>query len=444
LSNKLSSLSRKVTLETKIRDAALSLSRANASYKQTSKQTNEQLGASEKKLAAAQQELWHASQRASEVNRRLLEHRAAVLSLCVRNLEEKFAPQMHSNGARDSPDGPPSRSLSVPLPGVALSPSATPFDGAHLFAGHASAVSPQTPRPPPSQLDLFELEGKLKAATDALAAASRKQAEMTRELSMLQLEKDEAETTLSIELQSAEETIGALHTEIEVFKANAADPEDSARMSAELQEVKTELAVKETELLRTQDRLREADARSGDSAAAAAQLERLREEHRLEIARLERELDDTQAQRDQHEQMQGDLAFEHEVRIRDLQQVAIEAQARHDDALSDVNGQLEDARSALNSRLQIHDIISSSQDTSILALVAALGEHLDASAAKADARAREAETWEVTRHKLQDDIQLGLDKRQELAAELEEARREREEARREVRALEARLRVCGI
>ncbi|KAJ2955023.1 hypothetical protein NUW54_g14777 [Trametes sanguinea] len=43
LSSRLVALNKKLTLETKIRDAALSLSKANASYKNVSKQTSEQL-----------------------------------------------------------------------------------------------------------------------------------------------------------------------------------------------------------------------------------------------------------------------------------------------------------------------------------------------------------------------------------------------------------------
>jgi hypothetical protein len=432
---KLAGLSRKVALETKIRDAAMSLSRANASYKQMSKQTNEQLETSERKLVAAQQEFSRVSERVNEINRRLLEHRAAVLSLSVRNLEEKLAPTMRVNGGRATPDGLPSRSSLS-----ALSPSAARFDGAHLFAGHAGAMSPQTPR----QVDVQEMEDKLKAATDALGAASRKQADMTRELSMLRLEKEEAETTLSIELQSAEETVVRLTAEVEGLKADTSGAQNSARQESELVAARVELATRDAEALDLERRLLEAEARAGDQTQVDAQLERLREEHQLEIAPLEEQLLEVQTAREEWEQQKAELELEHASRIQSLQQDHEGAQSRHEDALRDVNGQLDDAQSSVSALMQTHGIMHTARDTSLAALMVSVGAHLEASSAKMEAHAQETETWEASRRKHQEDIQLGLDKRQELAMEVEEARREREEARREVRLLEVRLRVRSV
>ena len=78
LSSRLVALTKKLTLETKIRDAALSLSKANSSYKNVSKQTSEQLDNANRKVDLAQKELWRVSEKAAEINRKLLEHRAAT------------------------------------------------------------------------------------------------------------------------------------------------------------------------------------------------------------------------------------------------------------------------------------------------------------------------------------------------------------------------------
>ena len=89
LSSRMAAMGKKLTLETKIRDAALSLSKANASYKNVSKQTDDQLNTANKKVEEAQKELWRVSERYNEVQRKLLEHRAGVLSQSVRKLEKQ-------------------------------------------------------------------------------------------------------------------------------------------------------------------------------------------------------------------------------------------------------------------------------------------------------------------------------------------------------------------
>lgn len=97
LASRLVAMNKKVALETKMRDAAVSLSKLNATSKAVSKQTSEQLDTANRKLEAAQKELWRMSERAGEVQRKLLEHRAGVLSHSVRALERK-------NGTADNSD----------------------------------------------------------------------------------------------------------------------------------------------------------------------------------------------------------------------------------------------------------------------------------------------------------------------------------------------------
>ena len=98
LSTRLAGLQKKLALETKLRDAAESLSRANASLKGTSKQSSEQLENANRKVDTTQKELWRISEKSGEVNRRLLEHRAGVLSYSVRSLEKQLAGPDAPNG----------------------------------------------------------------------------------------------------------------------------------------------------------------------------------------------------------------------------------------------------------------------------------------------------------------------------------------------------------
>lgn len=203
LSARLEAMSKKLARETKIRDAALSLSKVNAAHKKVSRQTAEQLDAASVRVDSAQRDLSQVSSRASDVHRRLMEHRAAVLSFSVRSLERKIA-------GDDSGYESSNRStlLSPPLP---ASPAGR-FDGAHFFAGHADAVVPKRHlSADAAAAELAILEDRLRAAQ---AEAVKKESDMLRELSMVQLEKQEVETLMGMDLQAAEETIAALEKEI--------------------------------------------------------------------------------------------------------------------------------------------------------------------------------------------------------------------------------------
>lgn len=210
LSSRLVAMNRKLALETKIRDAALNLSRVNAAHRKVSKQTGEQLEAANNRVETAQKELWRTSESSNEVYRRLMEHRAGVLSYSFRNLEAKMT--------EDSKYDSWSRSTLI----SSVSPFSIPsvsktsrFDGAHLFAGHADTIVPRPKLSADAAIaELARVEEKLKEAKEKLAVASKKQGDMTRELLMVRLEREEVETTLGMDLQAAEETIIALEKEI--------------------------------------------------------------------------------------------------------------------------------------------------------------------------------------------------------------------------------------
>ena len=204
-------MTKKLALETKIRDAALSLCKVNASHKKVSQQTTDQLNAANARVESAQKEYWKVSNRANEVHKKLMEHRAGVLSFSVRSMEKKLSPQLADDSGYDSSN----RSTLASSSSTGALSSKSRFDGAHLFAGHANTIVPKHKlSAEAAAAEIASLEEKLKAVKDSLTAAGKKQAEMARELSMVRLEKQEVETMMGMDLQAAEETIAALDKEI--------------------------------------------------------------------------------------------------------------------------------------------------------------------------------------------------------------------------------------
>ncbi len=244
MSSRLEALAKKLALETKIRDAAVSLSKVNTSNKKVSKQTDDQLESANRRVELVQKDLWRISERNSEVQKKLLEHRAGVLSYSVRSMEKKISPSNAYDSGYDSTSMSPTSSSSI---SAAVRPR---FDGAHLFAGHADAVVPKRRKSPQ---DFSSLEEKLKEATQALTSAGKKQAEMARDLQLLRLEKQKVETMMGMDLQNAQDTIVAL--EKEVPKSEEMDAEHKA-----LIEEKTAWEEERAELLkRAEDDLDKAD-----------------------------------------------------------------------------------------------------------------------------------------------------------------------------------------
>ncbi|KAF9814377.1 hypothetical protein IEO21_05111 [Rhodonia placenta] len=403
LSSRLVAASKKLALETKIRDAALSLSKANASFKNVSKQTSEQLDTASRKVELAQKELWRISERANEVQRKLLEHQEN----CA--IRRRFHLQM-------SPT--PSSATSI-----TTSSSRGRFE--HFVAGHSDSIVPQVPRAPPTIAEVSVLEEKLKAATAALEAATAKQAEMVRDLSLLKLEKDQVETTLGMDLQTAEDTISMLGQEASKV----------GEVEARLQELEAERDAWEADRAELEERRREVDTlerrlevleeQSGEAAEMSSVFAREREERLGRLAVLESE-----------------LAEERADRAEERQAWAAERAALADGASG--RTELDAGVNALSELMQTHGILLVSRDSSIVGLVASVGRHLEDLRAKIDAHTRAEEEWAVLRAKLEGDIRAGLDKREALFEEVEEARRTRDEARVQARELETQLRVAQM
>ncbi len=188
LSSRVGALQRKLATEVKIRDAAQTLARLNASNSspsQISRQSSSALETAERKVAAAQTELWRLQERAANISQRLLEHRAGVLGAALAETERTQAMELNISVA-DMDSG-----FRSPLSSASSLAVTTPkFDRAHFFAGHEDAIVPRKqPRGPDpvqdsggggvSQQELEELEAKL-AAAEALAQEREAQLEEAR------------------------------------------------------------------------------------------------------------------------------------------------------------------------------------------------------------------------------------------------------------------------
>ncbi|KAG0644378.1 Up-regulated during septation-domain-containing protein [Tuber brumale] len=107
LANRIDASKRKLALESKVRDAALSLSRLYSKkgrqrrsllggVSDVTKHTDEELMASNRKCEELSQELWRLNNRAVEIQRRLLQHGAGILGMT------------HQGGIKNLPKLPPS------------------------------------------------------------------------------------------------------------------------------------------------------------------------------------------------------------------------------------------------------------------------------------------------------------------------------------------------
>lgn len=441
-------MTKKLSLETKIRDAAISLTKVNASHKKVSKQSDEQLEAAKRRVDAAQKELWRVSERNNEVHKKLLEHRAGVLSFSVRSMENKMSPTIGTTDTEESGYSTPNRSTPMSPVSSSITSASTSsksrFDGAHLFAGHADALVPLQRRSP-SAGEITSLEEKLKAATEALTAANKKQAEMTRELSHLRLEKQEVETMMGMELQSAEETITALEKELPRLEDLDTQLQEllEERSLWERDRVQLEEQTKRVELLEQQ--LEQSEEGKGMTAGIEESLAEVRETSRREIERKETEVQQLKIQWElDKEAWEREKAEMEDEKMEDLARLQEEMdRLRREDKLTlqQTNAELDEGLVALRALVEKHDITIFSRDSSLKGILLSVGKHLEATSAKLDGHSRARDEWEGLRRKLEEDVRNGLDKREAMARDLEEARREREEARRETRSLETRVKV---
>ena len=406
---RLTAMQKKLELETKIRDAALSLSKVNAAHRKVSKETEEQLGTAERKVATTQKELWRVSERTSEVYRKLLEHRAGVLGYSVHEMEKKILPSL--NGV---PEPDASRAITpnrISTISSATSATSTPskFDGAHFFAGHADAHIPKAPF---SASDIAALEANLRAATESLNAANKKNAELARELSHLRLEKEQMETTLSMELQNTEDTVSALKQELPRIEELQAHCDELTREHAQWDEDKQKLAVREQEVGRLERQLEVLEEKSGEAVEMERTLASIREKADMDVRNKGEALSALQVE---YEGARAHWQAERAVMEEELDELRGGGEER-----AELDGTIE----TLHVLMQLHHVDHTSRDPSLQGLLASVGAHLEKLSAiekeRGDSRERLISQFQE---------------------ELDVLRREREDAKREALALGVRVKV---
>ena len=389
----MNSLKKRLTLETKIRDAALSLAKVNTPYKGVSKQTTEQVDTANSKVEGFQKDVWMLSEQVNEINRRLMEHRAGVLSYSLKRLEKSHHstqspmvdPSSLPSGIR-SPTDPKSSSVH------------TKFE--HFFAGHADSIVPQPPKKPPSDEDLTALEEKLNAVTRELTQANKQQADLVRDLSLLKLEKEQLQTTLEMELQTAEEQARSLGSELAQCKGEI---DELWRQNEVLELTRLELEESKGQVESLQQQLEAADQRNEETSEANKQV--LVKEQ--ELVKLKAEMDAA-------------------VRAKDLEFTKANTRFELEKArLASELAPIEEASATLWAIVQEHDVpLPSDSDATVPVLAESISFFV--------------ENTLNTIRELRDSVR----EQRELSNTLRESRAETEALRKEVQYLEKQSRVC--
>jgi chromosome segregation ATPase len=363
----------------------------------------------ERKVATAQKELWRVSERTSEVYRKLLEHRAGVLGYSVHKMEKEVLPSSNGVSELDASRAiTPNRASTI---GSVASAPSTPskFDGAHLFAGHAGA---QIPKAPFSASDIATLEANLRAATESLNAANKKNADLARELSHLRLEKEQVETMMSMELQNAEEMVAALEQELPRFEEIQARCDEMTKERAQWEEDRQQLAAREREIERLERRLEVLEEKSGEATEMERMLASTREKANVDMQRKGEAFSALQVE---YEEARVNWQAEKAVIEDELDRLRGGGEAQVE---------LDGAFETLHMLMQLHNVDHTSRDASLQGLLGSVGAHLESLSAILEEHCDSQDQLES-----------------HLQAELEASRLERDDAKREALTLGVRVKV---
>ena len=442
LSTRIVAASKKLSLETKIRDAAISLSKLHPSKSSSTANgtPNEKVSAANRKVDTARAELTRISERLTEVQRKLWEHRSGVLSYAVTRLEKELRPPQ-ANGdvsGRSTPANGRNRSGedSPTSPFSSISRIPSKFEGPHLFAGHKGAALPPVPRLPAAAAALEE----------SLTASRKVEEELRADLKRVRLQKSELENSLGTQLQTAEEEIAKLQDEVERMRQMKEQLDGIIRENQELatrnRELEVEVVEKNRRLQEVEGGMEALQRERGKAEGMENVLAQVKESAKLELDRKDEELRAIKMQITQEREnwMRERRALEDE-KLSQLQQELESSQARDEAAAQIAEEELEAASKALQTLVRTHRILTMGGEGNVPSLVAAVGAHMEALAEENSKKAEAQEEWDTLRKKLEDGLRASLDRRDKLGQEVETARDEREEARKEVRSLEERLRV---
>ena len=358
-----------------------------------SKQTAEQVDSANSKVESVQKDVWKLSEQVNEIHRRLMEHRASVLSYSLMRLEKSHhSTQSPIANGSSNPSG-----MSSPADPRSL-PVHTKFE--HFFAGHSDAVVPQPLRKPPSDEDLSVLEEKLEAVTRELTQANKQQANLTRDLSLLKLEKEQLQTTLEMELHTAEEHARSLGSELAQYKGEV---EELRRQKEALESTRVELEESQGQVESLQQQLEAADQRNGEASEANKRV-LLKEQ---ELIKLKAEMDAA-------------------LRTKDLELTKVNTRFELEKAgWASELAPTEEASATLWAVVQEHDIpLPSDSDTTIPVLAESISFFIES-------------TLDTVR-----ELRGSAREQRELSNRFRESRAEAEALKKEVQYLENQSRVC--
>jgi len=365
-----------------------------------------------------------------------MEHRAAVLSFSVRDMEKKISPSaMSYDSGYDTNRSTiltPARTSTIGLP-------ESRFEGAHFFAGHSDAIIPKKRLSPEAiAAEMANLETKLKAATESLAAAGKQRLELTRELSLARLEKQEVEAMRNLDLQAAQETILALEEELPRLEnldlerqSLLLEKEEWIRERSRLEE-----RSRQVEILRNQ--IADLETRSGEAATERLLVE-IREDYQRQLEGKEREIDELRRQWEiGQEEWKRERAEWEDDRENSLQkpQEMEKVGGQDEDVLQHVSQELDDGSVTLRQMIREYGIAPVSRESSLKDLLEALRSHLQAVHSKIEEYKLSEVDRSATMRKLEDDMRAELSKREALTRELESTKEDRDFAKREARNLQ--------
>jgi len=355
-----------------------------------SKQTAEQVDSANSKVESVQKGVWKLSEQVNEIHRRLMEHRASVLSYSLMRLEKSHQSPIANGSSNPSGMSSPADPRSLPVH--------TKFE--HFFAGHSDAVVPQPIKKPPSDEDLSVLEEKLEAVTRELKQANKQQADLTRDLSLLKLEKEQLQTTLEMELHTAEEHGRSLGSELTQCKGEV---EELRRQKEALESTRVELEERQVQVERLRQQLETADQRNGEASEANKQV-LLKEQ---ELTKLKAEMDAA-------------------LRAKDLELTKVNTRFELEKAgWASELAPTEDASATLWAVVQEHDIpLPSDSDTTIPVLAESISFFIES-------------TLDAVQ-----ELRGSAREQRELSNKFRESRAEVEVLKKEVQYLENQSRVC--
>ncbi|KAF8307614.1 hypothetical protein DL93DRAFT_2087872 [Clavulina sp. PMI_390] len=407
LAKRITALRSKVTLESRMRDMSARL----ASSSKASAEKTEQLANATAKVDGTQRELLSAIERSAIIERRLLEHRAAVLSHTVQSMEDR-ARALDASDSTSSDNGTALTTMSGELSPVSTAPttlshaSRTKFEGAHLFAGHSDAIVPSLPRAPPSWKEVDALQEQLRAATEARETAKLQAQASVRELSMLKLDRVELETRSSMEVQEAKESVSQLEEELEELRG----------LEAELEELH---AAKEASEREQSSRIATLEQRLA-AVSALSSTSPLRSVRSSQIPGADTWDDDFTA-------------------IRDELIQARQSQATNANLSRGTSEEVESGRLTLSELAKSLGIALPGSVSSVPALAAALAVHAAGMQNRLEEHARLQSGWEAERSQFEVDAKRSVGVQEEMSAELELTKKELDEARAELKETQSSI-----